>query len=104
RRSVRILPGVRVNLNKKSTSLTVGNRFVHHTIGSRGTRDTVSLPGTGISVTNYQPHKSTHHPAALPAPGPQTARARPTGHSCVFWIGAGVLVLTLLVVLGGLIH
>lgn len=104
RRSVRILPGVRVNLNKRSTSVTIGNRFVHHTVGSRGTRDTVSLPGTGISFTNYQARRQTRHPTALPPLGQPTVQPRRVGHSCLFWIGAGILVLALLVVLGSAIH
>ncbi len=36
RTSVKIAPGVRVNLNRKSTSVTVGNKYVRHTISTGG--------------------------------------------------------------------
>ena len=49
RRSVKIAPGVRINFNKKSTSLSLGGRGAHYTMSSTGRR-TVSagIPGTGI--------------------------------------------------------
>ena len=49
RRSVKILPGVRINFNKNSTSLSLGTRGAHYTMSSTGRR-TVSagIPGTGI--------------------------------------------------------
>lgn len=52
RRSVKITPGIRLNFNKKSTSITMGTRGVHHTINSSGTKTTsVGLPGSGLSYT-----------------------------------------------------
>jgi hypothetical protein len=50
RRSIRVAPGVRININKKSTSVTVGGKGFHHTVNSKGRRTTtVGLPGTGLS-------------------------------------------------------
>lgn len=40
RRSMRLLPGIRINLSKTGTSLTAGVRGAHETIG---------IPGTGLS-------------------------------------------------------
>lgn len=52
RRSIKIAPGIQLNLNKKSTSLTIGTRGAHHTTNSSGTRTTsIGLPGTGLSYT-----------------------------------------------------
>ena len=49
RRSVKILPGVRINFNKNSTGLTFGGRGAHYTINSSGRRTaSVGLPGTGL--------------------------------------------------------
>ena len=49
RRSVKILPGVRINFNKNSTGLTLGPRGAHYTINSSGRRTTsYGIPGTGI--------------------------------------------------------
>lgn len=51
RRSIRIAPGVRVNVGKKSTSLSVGPRGATMNVGKKGTRVTVGLPGTGLSYS-----------------------------------------------------
>ena len=36
RKSVKILPGVKINFNKKSTSVTIGGRGAKYTISSTG--------------------------------------------------------------------
>ena len=56
RRSIKILPGVRWNIGKKSTSLSIGPRGAHYTVGTAGSRTTVGIPGTGLSYTDI--HKS----------------------------------------------
>jgi hypothetical protein len=56
RRSVKILPGIRVNLSGSGASVSLGGRGFHYTIGSKGTRVTASIPGTGMSWTEYTPH------------------------------------------------
>ena len=47
RKSFRILPGVRLNINRRSWSITFGGRKgPHHTINSTGRRTTsMDLPG-----------------------------------------------------------
>ena len=49
RKSVKILPGVRVNFGLKGASLNVGARGASVSIGKRGVYSNVSIPGTGIS-------------------------------------------------------
>lgn len=56
RRSLKILPGVRLNLSGSGASVSLGARGFHYTIGPRGTRVTAGLPGTGLSWTQYSPH------------------------------------------------
>jgi disulfide bond formation protein DsbB len=52
RRSIKILPGVRVNIGKTGISTTIGTRGAHVTVNSHGQRrTTVGLPGTGLSMT-----------------------------------------------------
>ena len=52
RRSIKLFPGVRWNLGKKSSSLSIGGRGAHYTVGGpRGSRTTVGIPGTGLSYT-----------------------------------------------------
>ena len=57
RRSFRIFPGVRWNLGKNSSSVSLGGRGFHYTIGSSGARTTVGLPGTGLSYTSVNRRK-----------------------------------------------
>jgi hypothetical protein len=50
RKSIKIAPGVKVNLNKKSVGVTIGGKGMHYTVNSKGRRTTtVGLPGTGLS-------------------------------------------------------
>ena len=48
RRSIRILPGVRVNLSRSGVSTSVGVRGAHITIGHGQVRETVGIPGSGL--------------------------------------------------------
>jgi hypothetical protein len=65
RRSVRVLPGIRLNLSGSGASVSLGPRGLHYTIGPKGTRVTASIPGTGLSWTQYTPH------ARRPPPKPR---------------------------------
>ena len=49
-KSIKILPGVRLNINKRSVSITAGGKLGGVTVNSRtGASARVSIPGTGIS-------------------------------------------------------
>ena len=53
RKSFKIAPGVKFNLNKKSVGLTFGGKGVHYTVNSSGRKtSTVGIPGTGLSYTH----------------------------------------------------
>jgi hypothetical protein len=51
RRSVKLLPGVRLNFSGSGVTTTVGPRGARVTFGGKRTRVTTGLPGTGISYT-----------------------------------------------------
>lgn len=51
RKSVKIAPGVRLNFGKKSSSVSIGRRGAHVTIGKNRVTRTVGIPGTGIYNT-----------------------------------------------------
>src|SRR5689334_11120395 len=53
RKSYRILLGVKVNLSKSGMSFTVGLGGFHLTFGKRGVRQTVGIPGSGLSESSY---------------------------------------------------
>jgi len=52
-RSVKILPGVRLNFSGSGISTSIGPRGATINIGKRGTRATVGLPGTGLSYSTF---------------------------------------------------
>ena len=52
RRSIKILPGIRLSFGKRGISTSIGVRGAHVTFGKSGTRTTVGLPGSGLSFTH----------------------------------------------------
>lgn len=64
RKSIKIAPGVRVNIGKKSTSISFGGKGARYTVSSTGRKTaSVGIPGTGISYTATESKKK---------PSPQT--------------------------------
>jgi hypothetical protein len=58
RKSIRVCPGVRVNLgNAGFTSVSAGVRGSSVSVGKRGVRQTISLPGSGLSHSEVHPYK-----------------------------------------------
>lgn len=52
RKSVKIAPGIKVNLSKSGASLSLGGRGATVNLSGRGVRTTYSIPGTGISYVS----------------------------------------------------
>lgn len=52
RRSVKIAPGLRLNIGKKSASVRVGGKNVGYTVGTKGRTASASIPGTGLGATS----------------------------------------------------
>lgn len=77
RRSVKVLPGVRLNLGKTGISTSVGVRGASMTFGKNGTYVNTGLPGTGMSyrtkvgggskqrASNIQGNASSHFAVSL---------------------------------------
>ena len=92
RKSVRILPGVRLNFGKGGlTSSTIGGRWFKTNVGGRGVKHTVSVPGTGVS------YQTDTGPAA---PATRRTGSRPNGGSWLLVLLAVLLALILLAVIG----
>lgn len=87
RKSVRIAPGVRINLSGSGVSTTLGRRGASLNLGARGARATVGIPGTGIS--------GTFRSSGAGPPRDPDAGAAPGGGAA----GAGCLGLLLLVLI-----
>jgi len=67
RRSIRIAPGLRVNLGKTGLSLSAGVRGASVTVGPKGAYGNVGLPGTGISYRSKLGGSSSRSRAAAEA-------------------------------------
>ena len=60
RKSIEIIPGVKLNINKKSSSITVGGKGFHVTKNINGrTTTTVNLPINGLSYTHVDNKNKT---------------------------------------------
>jgi hypothetical protein len=95
RRSVKLLPGVRLNFGKRGASVSVGVRGAHVTYGPTGRRTTVGIPGTGLSYTSTtSAHRRTPQ---------ETAGAPPQGPSVLLWIVFGILLATLAMMVAGVL-
>jgi hypothetical protein len=51
RKSIKILPGLRVNLSKSGVSTSLGIPGATVNVGRRGVRGTAGIPGTGLSYS-----------------------------------------------------
>lgn len=83
RRSVKLMPGVRLNFSTRGISTSLGGRGATLNIGRRGTRATVGIPGTGISYSTRL--------SGAGQPASQSAAAR--GAPLASWIVTGVVIL-----------
>jgi len=53
RHSIRLAPGVRLNLSKGGAGLSVGPRGLHVGVGPRGAYSSAGLPGTGLYAVQH---------------------------------------------------
>ncbi len=57
RKSIKIAPGIRVNVSKKGlSSVSVGGKGARVNVSKKGTRTTVGIPGTGLSYSKFSSH------------------------------------------------
>lgn len=78
RRSVKIMPGVKVNFNKKSVGVTFGGKGAHYTVNSSGRKTTTfGIPGTGLYYTESSGGGSTKKSSSEPLFGSGVSAAPP---------------------------
>jgi hypothetical protein len=86
-RRFKIFPGVSVNLSRSGISTSVGVKGARVTLGHGQVRETVGIPGTGISYTHVE---GSHHQTAVKAPGheqlQQVAEPLPKGSARRGWL------------------
>lgn len=103
RKSKKIAPGVRLNIGKKSASVSFGTKGAHYTINSKGKRTTtVGIPGSGISYTSSsgggKKKRSTNHSHTK-----TSSPSNKNNGSCLTTLSLGMLVLLLLCAVIGFI-
>jgi hypothetical protein len=51
RKSIKIAPGVRLNISKRGLGASIGGKGVTHSVGPSGQRTSVGLPESGIGYS-----------------------------------------------------
>ena len=98
RSSIRLIPGIRVNLSKSGASLSVGGRGATVNFGRRGIRGTVGLPGSGLSYSESAPwHRRLARRAGELAANPTPVRR---GWPIIGWLILIVAVVAIVWALG----
>jgi hypothetical protein len=95
RRSLKIAPGLRLNIGKRSAGLSVGPRGAKVSINTRGeVRRTAGLPGTGLSYTEQTTlggnEAAEHAPEFVELPG---YAKRHSPRKIVGWTSVAVILL-----------
>jgi hypothetical protein len=88
RRSIKILPGIRLNFGKRGISTSIGVRGAHVTIGKTGTRTTIGLPGSGLSFT----HLDKQRRERLVVLAPSLNASAPPGKAWRGWLWIALIV------------
>ena len=99
RRSIRILPGVRLNISKKGfTSVSIGGKGLTVNRGSKGIRVTTSIVGSGLSYSQQYSDqvspRSSNRPRP-PIPNSQQQAINPLGY-IFFGIVIGIIIMLVL--------
>ena len=92
RKSKKTLPGVRLNLNKNSASISIGPKGFKQTFSTTGKKTTtVGIPGSGLSYTQTSGGHSQTAPEVCADLAPVSVKSRSVAlWLCVFLGWAGV--------------
>jgi hypothetical protein len=90
RRSIKILPGIRLNFGKRGISTSIGVRGAHVTFGKTGTRTTVGLPGSGLSFTHLDKTHDERPVDSTPDPAPESNT--PPGKAWRGWLWIALII------------
>lgn len=98
-RRIKIAPGVTINVSKSGLSTSFGPKGAKITVGKRGIRKTVGIPGTGMYYTSLtSPDRKSANPVTAAAAA--TAAGAPTTWGIRSWVGVLVVVVILAAVVG----
>lgn len=102
RKSITLIPGVRLNISKSGFSTSIGRPGATVNIGKRGIRGTVGLPGSGLSYSEMLVKRGrSRTPDAHSDLSVNDSQARQTGRKLlVVILGLAFAVMLLLFVIG----
>ncbi len=86
RRSVKIAPGIRLNVGSRSASVRFGPKGLGYTVGTKGSRVSASIPGTGISYSQKLPSAQPSRLYAVPSFPNGNNQARPSRTGAIVWL------------------
>lgn len=92
RKSVKIMPGVRMNFSKSGVSTSIGGPGATVNIGAKGTRQTIGIPGTGISYSHLTSKDAGRRTGELARKSSDSSGA---GVGCIALILLGALILAI---------
>jgi hypothetical protein len=72
-----LIPGLRLNLSKSGASLSIGHRGFWYTVGPKGRRATIGLPGPACTTQKRIRPRIRHPPARPPNIIPHNGPAPP---------------------------
>lgn len=92
RRSFKVAPGVRLNLNKRSVGISAGVRGARYSVNSSGQRTrSVGIPGSGLSyISRSRARRRGEDVGELVMPSPTRLLASLVGWLTVFIFVAGL--------------
>jgi hypothetical protein len=77
RRTFSIMPGLKLNIGKKSASVSMGVKDLSFTAGTAGQTISASLPGSGLTL-RHKIKSATRAPSAITAPEQTLVAAKQT--------------------------
>lgn len=105
RKSIKVAPGVRVNLSNKSAGVSVGNKFMRRSVSTSGRKTTtVNVPGTPISHVSTSTRNKGKRKQRTAASGQQTSSPlvyRIAGIIALLFGGLGALMGLVSISVGG---
>jgi len=98
RKSIKIAPGVKVNLSKKGvSSIGIGKSGASINLNKKGIRTNVGIPGTGLSYSKFNSYKKVNEQNHISTPIEKSREPSSLPHSknlmlilvgiCCFLIG-----------------
>lgn len=102
RKSMKIAPGVRMNIGKKSVGVSIGGKGARYSVSSSGrTTTSASIPGTGLSYVSTGSTKKKRSTSAGPIRTGSSRGARVGGIVMLVLAGLALLIGLLSISVGG---